>query len=151
MKFTQKNAGFSLVEMLLVILVVMVLYAAMIPIYQSYVDKARFLNITTSMHSIKKAIYLCYVETANLQQCVTDQQLGLGESTDGISPPNKYFQTVQTSFPNNNTIVLLATSSTEFSSKGQRLTYVLTGEISEIDGRMSWSTSGTCFKTKLCN
>ncbi|OGT37830.1 MAG: hypothetical protein A3F12_02005 [Gammaproteobacteria bacterium RIFCSPHIGHO2_12_FULL_38_14] len=71
---TKTTAGFSLLEFLAVMVLVAVLALISMPIYDSYIKKARFQNVIQAVDSFKPAVAACAQSTGStdptLEGCV---------------------------------------------------------------------------------
>ena len=76
-KRTSRRAGFTLVEMLLVVVIVSVLAGLAIPNYQVVVTKAKAANILGQIDVVNHAV----------QSYLGDNNSWPAESTDGVVPP----------------------------------------------------------------
>ena len=133
MRTHNKQHGFSLLELMIVITIIGILSATAIPSYQRYLDKARFIEIITLANAFKIAISLA------LQEGYEQQELTTG--THGIPPsPDPTANLDQLTI---NEGIIVATSS----SKIHHLTYILTPN---NDGS-KWQVSGTCLQAGLCH
>jgi type IV pilus assembly protein PilA len=147
------SKGFSLIELLIVIAIIGVLAAVAIPQYQQYTDRAKFVNIVTSMDEVRKGYQVCYFDNGNSASCDTPSELGISTSatnwTTVSSVLNKYIGSLGTNTAASNIITFTATASTGgFTSAAQGKTYILTG--TDTAGRVTWSITGTCIASKLC-
>ncbi len=64
-----KSNGFTLLEFLGVMLIVVVLAIIATPIYDTYVKKARFQNVVKAAESYTTPVAVCYQETGALATC----------------------------------------------------------------------------------
>jgi type IV pilus assembly protein PilA len=77
MKMVKKvQAGFTLIELMIVVAIIGILAAVAIPAYSDYTVKAKVANALSSAGSLKTAVALCAQEAASLTACTT--------STNGI-------------------------------------------------------------------
>ncbi len=65
----KKESGFSLVELLISLGIVMILAAIAIPSYTSYTIKARYSEIVTAANPIKVSVEACYQIRNDLTDC----------------------------------------------------------------------------------
>ena len=59
----QAQAGFTLIELMIVVAIIGILAAVAIPAYSDYTVKAKVANALTSVDSLKTAVALCIQET----------------------------------------------------------------------------------------
>lgn len=73
MKMVKKaQAGFTLIELMIVVAIIGILAAVAIPAYQNYTVKAKVANALSSVASIKTAVALCATENGGiLDNCDT--------------------------------------------------------------------------------
>ena len=82
MKMVKKvQAGFTLIELMIVVAIIGILAAVAIPAYQNYVIKAKIGNALGSVASIKTAVALCAQELGVAPGAALT---GCTESTNGI-------------------------------------------------------------------
>ena len=77
MKMVKKaQAGFTLIELMIVVAIIGILAAVAIPAYQNYVLKAKFADVESVAATYKTAVAMCIQETSTNTGCDT--------STNGI-------------------------------------------------------------------
>lgn len=70
MKIVKKaQAGFTLIELMIVVAIIGILAAVAIPAYQDYVVKAKFAEVESIANSYKTAVAACLQETADATAC----------------------------------------------------------------------------------
>lgn len=95
MKMVKKaQAGFTLIELMIVVAIIGILAAVAIPAYSDYTVKAKTANVLSSAGTLKTAVALCAQETGNLTGCTTGsngipaftatKEVASGSVTDGV-------------------------------------------------------------------
>ena len=77
MKRRRHNAGFTLIELMIVVAIIGVLAAVAIPAYQNYVKKAAYTEVLSSAGPVKLAISECYNVKGSLADCDAESKLGI--------------------------------------------------------------------------
>lgn len=127
------TAGFSLIELMIVVTIIGILTAIAIPSYQSYTHRARFAEVIAAVEPFKTAIALA------LQEGYTLEELTIG--THGIPQELKPTKNLASLHVNHGVITATATHAAGDAS------YILTPN---SDGSI-WSIKGTCLSLGLCN
>ena len=140
MKMVKKvQAGFTLIELMIVVAIIGILAAVAIPAYQDYIKKAKFQDIVASAHSIETAISMCMNENAGTAaSCDTAAKLGITiinskEASTGLAI----------------TVATAAVTATANANAGG-YTYVRTPTMTAGDTTITWTQSGTCLAAKVC-
>lgn len=72
MKMVKKaQAGFTLIELMIVVAIIGILAAVAIPAYSDYTVKAKVANALSSAGSLKTAVALCAQEAGDVTSCAT--------------------------------------------------------------------------------
>ena len=128
------QAGFTLIELMIVIAIIGILASISVPQYLSYTKRAKFSEIVLEANNTRKAVEACYSTTNLLSDC-SDGQL--------------YIDT-----PVNNRGLLLSLSvnqgkiTAEAVPKLNNATYILTPQVS--NNSLIWQTQGSCKTLAYC-
>ena len=142
MRINQKQKGFTLIELMIVVAIIGILAAVALPAYQNYTNKASFTNVVSASQTMKTAIEICYQTTGTLSDCYTSA------SNTGIA-------TAKTSTEGNDWVesaaftaaglVITAASAAPVPTALQGLIYDMNADSSS--GAIEWSldtTNSTC-------
>lgn len=78
MKMVKKaQAGFTLIELMIVVAIIGILAAVAIPAYQNYIKKAKFANVISSTNAVKLAMADCIQNNSSLATCDTAAKLNV--------------------------------------------------------------------------
>ena len=140
-KYNSSQAGFTLIELMIVIAIIGILASVALPAYQTYTKKAKFSEVVLAVSTIRTAIDLCYQVRGSgvLANCDTETKLGISlTDAEGGDYVNSVVLTATTA-------VITSTGSTAVDSQ----TYIL---VPSVSGQtLAWSDStSSCIATGLC-
>jgi type IV pilus assembly protein PilA len=148
MKMVKKaQAGFTLIELMIVVAIIGILAAVALPAYSKYMDKAKFSEVVLSTQAAKTAVEIC---AQDLPVGTNVPNAACVGNSNGIPPdlastnPSKYTSTVVTAANG----VITATPKA-FGAVTSTETYVLTPAV-DADGKVTWTVSGGCVTKQLC-
>lgn len=140
-KCSRTQAGFTLIELMIVIAIIGILASVALPAYQTYVKKAKFSEVVLAVGAIKTAIDTCYQIRGDydLANCDTEAKIGiLLTSVEGGNSVNSVVLTATTA-------VITATGSAVVDNEQLVLTPAPSGNT------LLWSDTGSsCIAAGLC-
>jgi type IV pilus assembly protein PilA len=146
MKMVKKaQAGFTLIELMIVVAIIGILAAVALPAYSKYMDKAKFSEVMLSTQAVKTAVEICGQDKGGAAgalnaACVQNAE-GIPADT---TVATKYVTSVKTAASGVITAVPVA-----FGGVTAAETYVLTPAL-DADGKVQWTVSGGCLAKQLC-
>ena len=150
MNTLKKMAGFFIVEILVVLVIVGILVAALLPNLTIYTQRAQFVDNLTAADGIKAAVEGCLLQNAaTFSNCTpgttgvsgipANQTGNLGNFVSSITVTNG---------------IITVTSTTKFGASGAAAyTYTLSPTLQSGSGAITWavgSAAGSCVAAGLC-
>ena len=138
MKTKQKAAGFFIVEVLIVLVLLAILTLLFLPNLQTYTNRAKFADVVRAAAAAKPAVEACAVDNnGTLTSCDTAAE---GIPTYGFAAGSNVASVAVANG------VITATAGTALNSE----TYILTPTYDSGSKTMSWASSGSCSAGGLC-
>eukprot|EP00764_Aduncisulcus_paluster_P001229 gnl/Carplike_NY0171/1175_a1591_832.p1 GENE.gnl/Carplike_NY0171/1175_a1591_832~~gnl/Carplike_NY0171/1175_a1591_832.p1 ORF type:complete len:140 (-),score=7.97 gnl/Carplike_NY0171/1175_a1591_832:621-1040(-) len=136
----QKQKGFTLIELMIVIAIIGILAAIALPQYQTYTKKARFSEVVLAASSAKGLVDVCFQTrgAGALTNCDTAAKIGL-DATGAAAGDHVASVAVAAT-----TAKVTATGAASVDSA----TYVLTP--TATNGTLTWDQTGTCIAAGIC-
>lgn len=148
----KKNKGFTLLELLAVLLVIAALVLAAIPIYQDFVTKARFQEVINVAESLKLPVAACVQDNAAVSTlCVGGYADGLLNIPTDVAitatstAPAGSYNYVQGYTVSDGVVTVGAITGGGLAGQTIILTPVL-----EDNNAISWQKTGSCATDGLC-
>jgi type IV pilus assembly protein PilA len=139
-KSDNKQKGFTLIELMIVIAIIGILASVAVPAYQTYTKKARFVEVVNSAGMVRSAIDICFAINGgnNMANCDTEAEIGI-YLTDAEAPP-----LVDSVSLGVNTAIITATGTAVVDNEN----FVITPTI--VSNNLIWDVTGSCIAAGLC-
>ncbi|GGA96689.1 pilin [Agarivorans gilvus] len=137
-KAANKQAGFTLIELMIVVAIVAILAAVALPAYNEYVKKSKFASVATAVQGYKVKVELCHAMEGGFDECDANSHdipanIATGTDTNGL---------VDTVEVENGVITGTATAAADSH------TIILTPSVE--NNRVIWEVTGSCIGANLC-
>jgi len=135
------QAGFTLIELMIVIAIIGILAAIALPAYQDYTKRAKFSEVVLGTAAVKTAVELCGQDLNSVATC-----------TDGLNGPGYSIVADAAGTGNLASVSTTAGLITATAINGNGLageTYTLQAAVG-ADGRVTWTQAGTCVGANIC-
>ncbi|MFL6710131.1 MAG: prepilin-type N-terminal cleavage/methylation domain-containing protein [Massilia sp.] len=132
MKMVKKvQAGFTLIELMIVVAIIGILAAVAIPAYQDYITRAKWADTVASTGPLKLAIAECLQNSGGVStNCVTATNLGIA-----ALPTPKYGSQFSVTAPTASTVLISTTGTAEVGS----YVYAAAGAMDASGTKLEWS------------
>ena len=138
------QAGFTLIELMIVVAIIGILAAVALPAYSKYMDKAKFSEVMLATQAAKTAVEICAQDLGTVTGCS-----GTAGNTQGIpvdiatGAPGKYVDSVTTLDG------LITVVPKSFGGVTATETYTIQAAI-DVNGKVQWTVGGGCIAKQLC-
>ena len=136
----KRQAGFTLIELMIVVAIIGILAAIAMPAYQSYIRKAQFTEVVNATQGIKLAVEICARKNAGLANCDGGSE---GIPADDASYDADLVSAIATS---NGTITVTAAAAGSLTTSD---IYTLAGTW-QSDGLVTWVGSCSAAAQDVC-
>jgi prepilin-type N-terminal cleavage/methylation domain-containing protein len=135
------QAGFTLIELMIVVAIIGILAAIALPAYSKYMDKAKYAEVITATTAAKTAVELCVQDKGDVVGCSGGAE---GIPANVTNSGDKYLNSVTT------TDGVITAVPDAFGSVTAADTYTLTPSFDATTGKVSWTIGGGCLAKQLC-
>jgi len=146
----QMQAGFTLIELMIVVAIIGILAAVALPAYQTYTAKSKFSEVILATSGVKIAVEVCAQSTGLMTTCV-----GGGSGDNAVvaalagAAGGQYVASVAAANTSTTVGTITGTAVGSLGLGGE--TYIITGTLAS--GQVVWSettTPGTCAAKGYC-
>ena len=138
-----KQGGFTLIELMIVIAIVAILASLALPAYQTYAKKAKFSEVVMATTSVKSAIDICFQTKGAIASCDAADSSSVSNSATNAAAGSNVTSVAVTA----DTGVITATGAASVDDA----TYIITP--TATNGSLVWSldAGSTCLAAGLCD
>ena len=133
------QAGFTLIELMIVVAIIGILAAVALPAYQDYTKRAKFSEVVIGTSGLKTAVEICAQDLGKVAGC-TDAKSGAGWSIDTVAAAGNIAEIKTT----DGKIVAKAVATNGLNSETYSLSPVFGA------GKVVWTKGGSCIAANIC-
>ncbi|MDO6764537.1 prepilin-type N-terminal cleavage/methylation domain-containing protein [Agarivorans sp. 1_MG-2023] len=143
-KVANKQSGFTLIELMIVVAIIAILAAVALPAYQTYTSKSRFSETVLAVGPSKTSLEICVQTNAiSAPSSTNDECYTKATNLAATSATGDFVEKVEITVASNE-YVITATSA----GLPENKTYILSGAVS--GGAVTWDKTGSCIAADLC-
>lgn len=133
----KQQAGFTLIELMIVVAIIGILASVALPAYQTYTKKAKFSEVVVSTTGVKSAVEVCGQLGETMAACTTQNTVAAA-----VAGASTAISTVSIASPS----VITGLGSADVDAK----TIIWTPTKSSTTGQITWVQTGTCTTAGYC-
>lgn len=149
-----RNHGFTLIELMITLAIIAVLATMAMPVYQNYMNQARFSSVINATQPVKTALEICMQShsVTELESSSDDNPCLIATDSYNVSKNTDTDSQLSSLTINHesNTYSVTAVAKDLTTDDNTPVNYILTGTVDEKTGKVSWQRRGSCVELGWC-
>jgi len=138
------QAGFTLIELMIVVAIIGILAAIALPAYSKYMDKAKYAEVIMASQAAKTAVEICAQDSGDVTVCDGTAGNTVGIPEDIAASTDNYVTSVTTA---DGVITVVPKT---YGGVAPADDYQLRPTLDTTTGKVTWAVAGGCLTKQLC-